>query len=325
MFACLVAIQDRKNGLLAGLTCFICTMGKHIMVDGLIPPPPVMVMTAITLLAVVAAPGEWGKRAFVGFCLINAFTFITQPLMVLQDTFPSITAGSEAEKHGIWFLEVIALYSIMAAIFAATPDRDLGLAYSWQVVLPVLGKHVILDKSGPPAFMIALNLVGVAAAWYEYGWADLKPAAEKAMQSGPMKMHAIIVATGFVPYFAVESMGLSLPMVGLAAIDSSYAYTGATGMLTGMLAIFCWMAAYAEYTGKMEGNCLRSTTTSSRPSSLSGCSSRPPPSRASYSSPRRSSSPPGASSLFSPRTRPTKAVPRCWQGDVRAHLTLGTL
>lgn len=253
MFACLVAIQDRKNGLLAGLTCFICTMGKHIMVDGLIPPPPVMVMTAITLLAVVAAPGEWGKRAFVGFCLINAFTFITQPLMVLQDTFPSITAGSEAEKHGIWFLEVIALYSIMAAIFAATPDRDLGLAYSWQVVLPVLGKHVILDKSGPPAFMIALNLVGVAAAWYEYGWADLKPAAEKAMQSGPMKMHAIIVATGFVPYFAVESMGLSLPMVGLAAIDSSYAYTGATGMLTGMLAIFCWMAAYAEYTGKMEG------------------------------------------------------------------------
>lgn len=146
MYACLVGIDNRKNGLLAGLGCFICTMAKHIVVDGLIPPPPVMVMTAATLVAVVAAPGEWGKRAFVSFCLINAFTFITQPLMVLQDTFPSITAGSDASRNGTWFFEVIALYVVMAAIFAATPDRALGLAYSWTAVLPVLGKHVLLDK-----------------------------------------------------------------------------------------------------------------------------------------------------------------------------------
>ena len=101
--------------------------------------------------------------------------------------------------------------------------------------------------------MIVLNLVGVAVAWYEVGWADLKPSAEKAMKSGPMKLHAIIVATGFVPYFMVESVGFSFPMVGLAAIDSSYAYTGATGMLCGMLAIFCAITAYAEYTGQIEG------------------------------------------------------------------------
>merc|ERR1711865_357268 len=97
-----------------------------------------------------------------------------------------------------------------------TPNRALGLAYSWTAVLPVLGKHVILDKSGPPAFMIVLNFVGVAVAWYEVGWANLKPSAEKAMQSGPMKLHAMIVGTGFVPYFLVESIGLSFPMVGLA-------------------------------------------------------------------------------------------------------------
>merc|ERR1711935_409809 len=83
--------------------------------------------------------------------------------------------------------------------------------------------------------------------------ANLKPSAEKAMQSGPMKLHAMIVGTGFVPYFLVESIGLSFPMVGLAAIDSSYAYTGATALLCGMLAIFCSMTAYAEYTGQMEG------------------------------------------------------------------------
>jgi len=253
MYACLIGIDNRKNGLLAALGCFIFTMGKHIVVDGLIPPPPVMVMTAITLAAVAVAPGEWGKRVFVGFNLINAFTFITQPLMVLNDTFPSIVAGSDALRNGTWFLEVIALYSVMSAIFAATPNRALGLAYSWTAVLPVLGKHVILDKSGPPAFMIVLNFVGVAVAWYEVGWANLKPSAEKAMQSGPMKLHAMIVGTGFVPYFLVESIGLSFPMVGLAAIDSSYAYTGATALLCGMLAIFCSMTAYTEYTGQMEG------------------------------------------------------------------------
>merc|ERR1711865_203231 len=51
MYACLIGIDNRKNGLLAALGCFIFTMGKHIVVDGLIPPPPVMVMTAITLAA----------------------------------------------------------------------------------------------------------------------------------------------------------------------------------------------------------------------------------------------------------------------------------
>ena len=154
MYACLVAIPG-KNGLLAGLSIFICTMAKHLVVDGLTPPPPVMVMTAATLAAVVAAPGEWGKRAFVAFCLINAFTFVTNPLMVMQDTWPEITAGSEAAKVGTFELEVVALYALMSAIVAATPNRALGLAYSWQVVLPVLGKHVILDKSGPPAPMSA--------------------------------------------------------------------------------------------------------------------------------------------------------------------------
>ena len=101
--------------------------------------------------------------------------------------------------------------------------------------------------------MVVLNLVIAAVAWYEVGWANMRPSAEKAMKSGPMKLHAIIVGTGFVPYFMVESVGLTFPMIGLAAIDTSYAYTGATGMLCGMLAVFCAMTAYTEYTGLMEG------------------------------------------------------------------------
>lgn len=53
-----------KNGRLAAMGCMILTMSKHIIIDGLIPPPPVMVMTAGVVVANLAAPGEWGKRAF---------------------------------------------------------------------------------------------------------------------------------------------------------------------------------------------------------------------------------------------------------------------
>ena len=53
-----------KNGRLAAMGCMILTMLKHIIIDGLIPPPPVMAMTAGVVVANLAAPGEWGKRAF---------------------------------------------------------------------------------------------------------------------------------------------------------------------------------------------------------------------------------------------------------------------
>ena len=68
-----------------------------------------------------------------------------------------------------------------------------------------------------------------------------------------MKTHGMLVGAGFVPYFVVESIGLSVPMLGMAAIDSSYAYTGATALLCGFTAIFCSIVAYIEYTGQMEG------------------------------------------------------------------------
>ena len=153
LYACTLAIPG-KNGLLAAMGCMVCTMGKHILVDGLIPPPPVMVMTAGVIVALLAAPGEWGKRVFVGYCLLNAFTFTTQPLMVLTDTFPEITAGSPAYDVGAFAIEVITLYMVMAAVSAATPDEALAVAFSTQVGLPVLAKHVLINKSGPPGPMI---------------------------------------------------------------------------------------------------------------------------------------------------------------------------
>ena len=68
-----------------------------------------------------------------------------------------------------------------------------------------------------------------------------------------MKLHAMIVGTGFVPYFAIETVGISAPMLGLAAIDASFKYTALTSLLTGMLTIFCAVVSYMEYTGQMDG------------------------------------------------------------------------
>ena len=48
-------------------------------------------------------------------------TFTTNPLMVLQDTFPGITEDSEAFKVGSFCFEVIALYLVMTAAVVMTP------------------------------------------------------------------------------------------------------------------------------------------------------------------------------------------------------------
>ena len=241
------------SGLLGAIGVFALTQIKHITVDGLIPPPPVMIMTAITLLAILLAPGEWGKRVFVFYCCFNALVFSTNPLMVLQDTYPTLTEGSEAFKVGKFLLEVIALYLVMSAIVAATPNRKLGFAYAWTAELSILAKHVIINKSGPPPPLIVLSCLIVALYWVEYGYNNLKPAAEKAVKDGPMKMHALLLGTAFAPMFFFESIGISFPMVGLAAVDESYVYNGFTAMLLMMITVFICMVGWMEYTGAMTG------------------------------------------------------------------------
>ena len=157
---------------------------------------------------------------------------------------------SDAYKVGAFCFEVIALYTFMVGIIAATADKALGIALALQLGAVLCLKHVILDKSGPPPPMLVLYVVNVIVAWYEVGWADYKPATEKAFKM-PMKLHATIVATGFVPYYIIESLGISIPFVGAAAIDSSFTYNGNTAMMMMMLAVMMSIMAEAEYTGRM--------------------------------------------------------------------------
>ena len=53
--AALIYFKGSKQGTIISLCILMAVMAKHIVVDGLIPPPPVMVMTALTL----ASDHEW--------------------------------------------------------------------------------------------------------------------------------------------------------------------------------------------------------------------------------------------------------------------------
>lgn len=69
-----------------------------------------------------------------------------------------------------------------------------------------------------------------------------------------MKLHALIVGVGFVPYFLLEATGkVEIPMVGLSALDESYKLTPYMTLSLCFQAITWAIVAYLEYSAKMEG------------------------------------------------------------------------
>jgi len=249
MMACLVGLPT-DNRIVAAMLLFIAVQAKHIMVDGLIPPPPVMVMTAGVFLTNVLKPGKIGTRAFLGFCALNTATFIAAPSMIVTDTWAGATPGTEAGAVGALCVEVLALYLAMALVLVGVPGQ-LGLCLSWTLAAPVMAKHVLIDGSGPPPAMQAVYVALLAYSWYALGNKPLKAGAEKAMAL-PMKAHGLIVGTGFLPYFVLEAFGVSLPIFGLATIGD-FAHDATSGLLLSMLSIFMAYVAHVEYTAEMKG------------------------------------------------------------------------
>ena len=123
----------------------------------------------------------------------------------------------------------------------------------FTMFLPIMGYHTFVHKVGPPGPMIVINLAVTALTWYEYGWADLKPKAEKEMKT-PMKLHGWIVVTNFVPYYLAEAMGVTIPMFGLSSLDPTTPEWSPMVQFTYLfLALFMALYAYTEIKGTMEG------------------------------------------------------------------------
>ena len=93
-------------------------MVKHITVNGLYPPPPVMALGALTLLAAAYVAfgtdgkgADYGRYAFIGQMGINLAAFVTQPAAIVKDTWPAISGGEL--EIGVLFVGVIQLYAAM--------------------------------------------------------------------------------------------------------------------------------------------------------------------------------------------------------------------
>lgn len=63
-----------------------------------------------------------------------------------------------------------------------------------------------------------------------------------------MKVHGAIAGGAFTPYFVLEAFGISLPLIGLTSLDSTYAWSPMVQLLLLMLACFAATIAYVEFT-----------------------------------------------------------------------------
>jgi len=154
-------------GVLLSSMCWILTMAKHILVDNLQPPMPVLIM-ATSCVAInfysVKTESKLGKRVFMAFNALNAFMFFTNPGQVLADSFPSVSAGSNAYKYAVLLIEVVATHCVCQILTQCPPP--LGRAMAMTALLGLVAKHNVVDNFGPPLPVLGLMVVCAAAQYY---------------------------------------------------------------------------------------------------------------------------------------------------------------
>lgn len=188
MVALLVAYPG-QTGQLGAMGAFIAVQAKHILVDGLIPPPPVMAMTAIVSALVAFKPGKLANNALKAFSALNVASFTLAPGSIVTDTWPDATEGTEAATVGVLMVEVLALYMAIMFVLVALPKSQTGYLLAWSLCAPVMLKHVLIDNSGPPPAMRVVYVLIAGLIWKEHG-VKIKATAEAAIKK-PMKYHGL--------------------------------------------------------------------------------------------------------------------------------------
>uniref|UniRef100_A0A7S3FJQ0 Uncharacterized protein n=1 Tax=Prasinoderma singulare TaxID=676789 RepID=A0A7S3FJQ0_9VIRI len=146
-------------------------MAKHILVDDLMPPVPVMAMAAAVLAANLysysSKDEKYGKYALLGFMLLNAFAFATDPEKVVTDSFPDVKSGSAVMAFTVLLIEVVAMFSAGMALFILLRPGSASVLAFELVWFATVYRHATVYNAGPP--MPALLLNGVAAALALFG------------------------------------------------------------------------------------------------------------------------------------------------------------
>ena len=164
---------------------YIHLLHKFFSVDGLIPPVPPMVLSAITLaVAAMHATGKGpagvaakAQYVFAGQSAINLLAFVADPAQVVLDTWPSATGASL--EAGVVFVGVMQFY--MATFLALTFLKGAEARFAGMVL--VLGqwyRDIIVLDSGPPMPVRVFGLALAAATAYEYFGAAGKGKGKKA-------------------------------------------------------------------------------------------------------------------------------------------------
>ena len=147
-------------------------MLRHILLDGLIPPIPPMVLTAIvmttsTLHATGMAPvtADQAKYVFVGQCVLNLLAFVADPKQVVLDTFPSASGASL--EAGVLMVGVIQ-FSMATCIVMALMEGAKARFATMCLVLGQWYRDIIVQDSGPPLPVIVGGLGLSVATAYEF-------------------------------------------------------------------------------------------------------------------------------------------------------------
>jgi len=142
---------------------FVLIQAKHINVNGLIPPVPVMVLGGITLLAgiyqafVASGKGtDYGKYIFIVQNVINFVAFTVDPAQIVKDTWPTVDGA--ALETGTLFVGVIQLYAAMMVVLFVV-DGPLNQAVAMTMGMGQLYRDVVLNDSGPPLPVLVLFVV----------------------------------------------------------------------------------------------------------------------------------------------------------------------
>merc|ERR1712072_488855 len=144
-------------------------MTKHMLINGLYPPPPVIGM-GFGILALcsysVAFNSSVGKWAFLVAAALNAFVFFTDPKTPILDTWPNLAEGSLALTIGLRSVEVIGTH-FTAFLLMGCPGA-LGRSMAMTCLVGLIAYHRVNFDIGPP--LPVLGGIGLAflAQWYAY-------------------------------------------------------------------------------------------------------------------------------------------------------------